>query len=299
MATGVRQGARAESEGVTRARTEKSDLGILFRGAVEVDFEEGRSALKRCTAQLSNLIRGIENPDAQPPRLKWTNAEVATHLVQTFRYDLANVEGTSDPYPVQGGNVLSSGARASEVRIKEETERDPKKLANLFDEAVRDYLDRSAGRDPLQPVVFAEGHAMTLANMNATLLGEVLVHGHDIAKGDGKSWKMDPEAARLAVYATTATLPLGVDSETAKDIDVRLNVRLRGGRAFQMHLFNGTGTTEPCGKADATISADAAAFMLVGFGRIGPVAPVLTGKIIAWGRKPLLAARMNKYFLPI
>ena len=299
MATRVGQSAREQDGGVARASTAETDLGILFRGAVEVDFEEGRSALKRCAAQLSNLIRGIENPGAKPPRLKWTNAEVATHLIQTFRYDLANVEGTSTPYPVEGGNVLASGARASEVRIKEETERDPRRLADMFDEAVKDFLDRTADRDPLQPVVFAEGHAMTLANLNATILGEVLVHGFDIAKGDGKSWKMDPEASRLAVYATTATLPLGVDQEAAKDIDVRLNVRLRGGRAFQMHLFNGTGTTEPCSKADATISADAAAFMLVGFGRIGPVVPVLTGKIIAWGRRPLLAARMNKYLLPI
>lgn len=279
--------------------TDGGEVELLMRGAIEVDIDRARSLLTSSAAKLGDLIRGIEKPDARPPKLEWTSAEVAVHLVQTFRYDLSNVEGTSTPYPVVDGKVLASGAKQSEQRIAEEPERDPQKLADLFDKAVADFLEGTAGRDPLQPVTLAEGHAMTLANLVATVLGEVLVHGYDIAQAQSKPWKMDPEAARVAVYATTATLPLGINPETTADIDVRLNVRIRGGQCFAVHIANGKGWSEECGRADATISADAATFMLVGFGRMGPLGPALKGKILAWGRKPYLAARLSKYTLPI
>lgn len=296
MATQIRDSGKGQTG---NRSTSGNEVQLLMRGAVEVDIDRARSLLASSAAELGDLIRGIDKADARPPRLEWTSAEVAVHLVQTFRYDLANVEGTSPPYPVADGKVLASGAKESAQRIAEEPERDPRKLADLFDKAVADFLEGTVGRDSLQPVTFAQGHAMTLANLVATLLGEVLVHGYDIAQAQSKSWKMDPEAARVAVYATTATLPLGINPETTADIDVRLNVRLRGGQCFAVHIASGKGWSEECGKADATISADAETFMLVGFGRIGPLKPVLTGKIFAWGRKPFLAARLSKYTLPI
>lgn len=282
-----------------RATIEETDLGLLYRGAVEVDPEAGRDAIRRTSGQLVDLIRGIENPSTRPPRLEWTNVEVAVHLVQTFVADLASVEGTSTPYVVSDGKVLASGAKESAKRIKEEPERDPRKLATMLENAVDAFLAGTAERDPLQPVAFAEGHAMTLANLYGTLLGEVLVHGHDIAKGDGKTWTMDPEAARLAVYATTATLPVGVNPETTKNVDVRMNVRIRGGKCYQIHLHSGTGETQACGRADATVSTDAAALLLVGFGRVSPLVPALRGKMFAWGRRPDLPVRIGKYLLPI
>ena len=140
---------------------------------------------------------------------------------------------------------------------------------------------------------------MTLANLYGTLLGEVLIHGYDIARAEGKPWKMEAEAARLAVYATTASLPVGVNPETTKGVNLRLNMRIRGGRCFQIHLHDGAGETQPCGKADATVSTDAAALLLVGFGRVGPVGLALKGKVFAWGRRPDLPVRINKYLLPI
>jgi uncharacterized protein (TIGR03083 family) len=294
MATTLRQ-----TNGQASSSIEKSDVGLLYRGPVDVDFEAGFQALKRSAARLTELIRGIDSPSANPPRLTWTNAEVAVHLIETFKYDLDNVRGASEQYPVIDGKLLSSGSQASAQRIAEQQERDPKKLAVMFSDAVANFLDEIKDRDPDQPVAFAQGHAMTLANLIGTLLGEVLVHGHDIAKGDGKKWTMDPEGARQAVYATTATLPIGVNPETTRDVDLRLNVRVRGGRCFQIHLHNGTGETLACGKADATISTDAGAMLLAGFGRVNPLGLTLRGKIFAWGRNPVLPARLGKYLLPI
>jgi putative sterol carrier protein len=43
---------------------------------------------------------------------------------------------------------------------------------------------------------------------------------------------------------------------------------------------------------DTHISADPPTLLLMGYGRIGPVKPALTGKLFAWGRKPWLGMKM-------
>src|SRR5687767_3347273 len=152
---------RVKQDEARSATIDVTDQGRLFRGAVEVDPEEGRAALKRTTADLVRLIREMKKPTERPPQLEWTSVEVAVHLLQTFRNDIGYVEGTVTPYPVMDGKVLASGAKQSARKIAEEPERDPRKLAALLDEAINQFLERTADRDPLQPVPFAEGHAMT------------------------------------------------------------------------------------------------------------------------------------------
>ena len=49
----------------------------------------------------------------------------------------------------------------------------------------------------------------------------------------------------------------------------------------------------PAESVDCHVSADPAAFLLLMYGRQGPLRPALTGKVIAWGRKPWLAFRMQ------
>ena len=50
---------------------------------------------------------------------------------------------------------------------------------------------------------------------------------------------------------------------------------------------------EPAG--DCRISADSAAFLLVAYGRIGQLGPILRGQLIAWGRRPWTALRLNSF----
>ena len=269
----------------------------LLAGAAEVDFDKGLESLRSAGRRFTDLVRSIEDPNTKTRDLDWTLGELAAHVLQVFRYDVENARGTSEPFPIIDDDFISSGKAHNDRMIEAEPERDPKKLSALLDEVIEQFIDIAAERDPRQWTLLAGDNAMTLANLVGTLLGEVILHGYDIAQTTGKRLTIDPEAARQAVYATTATLPLAVNEETTRDLDVRLEMRIRGGERFTIHLDHGAARTEPAtGRADLFMSSDPVAYLLVGFGRTSPWPQVLKGKMFSWGRRPSIAVKLPSFF---
>ncbi|MDQ4145500.1 MAG: maleylpyruvate isomerase N-terminal domain-containing protein [Actinomycetota bacterium] len=286
-----RQGRAQKAEG-----TGGTDLELL-QGAVEVDLGAGIEALRKATERFTSLVRNIEDPTARTRGLDWSLADTAAHVLLTVRYDLGTLQGTRQPYAVIDGDILRSGTLHNAEMLRSEPERDPGKLADLIDEAIEEFIVEAQRHDPRDSAPLAGGKAMTVANLVGTILGEVILHGYDIARTIGTQMQIDPGAARLAVYATTATLPLAVDERATADLDVRLEMRIRGGEAFVVHIDYGAARTEPTGaRADFYMSSDPLAYLLVGFGRSGPLRQVLRGKMISWGRRPSLALKLPTFF---
>jgi hypothetical protein len=129
-----------------------------------------------------------------------------------------------------------------------------------------------------------------------TLAGEPLVHGYDIARATGRRWAIPPSEARAVIMGLLPLLPDYVEPAEAAGFRARFEVRLRGGCDARTVLAfeDGALTVEqPDGvRSDSYLSADPAAFLLVAYGRITPWGPALTGKILAWGRKPYLGFRL-------
>ena len=285
-----------QANGAPPGAAEHGDLELL-EGAVEVDFESGVRALRAATARFTSLVRAIEKPDDRTRGLDWSLGDTAAHVLLTIRYDLGNLVGSRRPYEVVDGDFLRSGTRNNAEALRNEPERDTKKIADLIDEAMETFIEEAERRGPRAPAPLAGNKAMTVANLVGTILGEVILHGYDIARTIGEDLEIDPQAARLAVYATTATLPLAVDKKTTASLDVRLEMRIRGGERFTVHIDHGEARTEPISNnADLYMSADPVAYLLVGFGRTGPWAQVFSGKMLAWGRRPSLATKLPTYF---
>ena len=51
------------------------------------------------------------------------------------------------------------------------------------------------------------------------------------------------------------------------------------------------------GPVDCHVSADPVALLLVSYGRQSQWVPALTGKLLAWGRKPWLGLRLTRYLV--
>ena len=136
---------------------------------------------------------------------------------------------------------------------------------------------------------------MTVPVMTAAMLGDLLVHGLDIARALGRRWPIAREDALLVMGGVMAMAPGYVDRQRTAGLHVAYELRFRGGPRYQLTVDDATATvTPPDGKADCWISADPVAFLLVGYGRAGHWGQAFRGKIVAGGRKPWLGPKFGK-----
>lgn len=286
---------------VSQGRTDRADDAFanarLLEGAVEVDYEAAVVALRDATRRFTGLVRSIKDPHKRTRGLDWTLADTAAHVLLAVRYDLGTLTGKRPTYEIEDGDVWASGTKHNAALLRAEPERDPARLADGIDAVVDEFIKETRRRNPHDPAPVAGCNAMTVANLVGIILGEMIVHAYDIAGTIGRKVNIDPGAARLAVYATTPMLPLAVNKQTTRSLDVRVEMRIRGGRSFVIHLENGTARSETPGpRADVYISADPVACLLVGYGRRGPWSQALRGRMLAWGRRPAIALKLPTFF---
>ncbi|WP_435592917.1 hypothetical protein [Nocardia sp. bgisy118] len=67
--------------------------------------------------------------------------------------------------------------------------------------------------------------------------------------------------------------------------------RLRGFESYVFRFDSGALTVDPAepGPIDVYLSIEPVTALLLNYGRIGQVRPALSGRVLAWGRKPCLA----------
>ena len=96
-------------------------------------------------------------------------------------------------------------------------------------------------------------------------------------------------------------VPHYLRAERARGRPARYDIRLRGEHAARavFTIEDGVltvGTPAAGQRADCYLSADPRAFLLVLYGRTGPLKPALAGRILAWGRRPWLALTLPARF---
>ena len=130
------------------------------------------------------------------------------------------------------------------------------------------------------------------------LLGELVVHGHDIAEALQRPWPIDPAHVELIMLGLTPVLPGWLDRRRAGDHTARYEVRLRGQGVHRFAFSRGRLSMDPPGpfRPDVVISARPATFLLVVYKRASQWPAVLTGRLAAYGRRPWLAATFASRF---
>ena len=238
-------------------------------------------------------MAAIPDPDAPTRGLEWTLGQTAAHVISDVRLHRRWLRGEGE---IDYGTFdLAARNRRNLDAVVEHV---PGRLADVLRAESAAYV-AEAGAMPAGATIPAEtGPSLTVEEVTCVLLGELVVHGFDIARTLGRPWPIGRAEANLVATGTFATLPQFVNPETARDADVSYELRLRGGPCATVRIHHGELTVEPrAGKprVDARISADAASFLLVGYGRIPQWGPILRGKLLAWGPKPWAAFRFATY----
>jgi hypothetical protein len=130
-------------------------------------------------------------------------------------------------------------------------------------------------------------------------LGELLVHGWDIATTLGRPWAIGRDEANIVARGVLPVLPMVVDPAAAAGVSLAYELSLRGGGPrVLIRVQTGASRSSQSSRGRrpiCRISADPAAFLLVSYGRVGQLGPILRGQLIAWGRRPWAALRLNSF----
>ena len=271
-----------------------------------------RSEVKRVVA----LLRSVSNPDAQAVG-DWTVAQVAMHLSQAWlavpglaRQDLSEVRAI-----VPGDVVPGAGERAgpsligdmwelaavTKAGVDADPERDPAAIADRIAQRAAAYFAAVGGAatDPRPWLV--EGVEVGLATLTGHLLNETVVHGWDIATGDGRRWDIprDHAAAVFEGFLVPVMQALDrralVNQELAVGLRATYEIRLKGAGRHQLVFDNGALTADPpsFGPPDCIITADPAALLLVIWGRVHQAKAIVERKLVASGPKAWLGPRLR------
>lgn len=267
-------------------------------------WESVQAALADVTPRLGGLLRAVSDPSA-PAVGDWSVEEAAVHLAFVFAGDaaiLAHGERLRAAIPVQGPITPAAVSKMNAEMLESAPDRDLAVIASRIEKAVAEMLGSTSTMKGTETVPWLGGLTLPATTVAVHLLSEALVHGFDIARGARLPWRIEREHALL--FVEEFLLPLlkhlppasFVNQEAAHGFRGTFEVRIRGGRRTVLAFRDGgvhvleNGEVRP----DCRISADPVAFTLVGYGRIPFWRPALTGKLVAGGRKPWLAAKLPR-----
>jgi uncharacterized protein (TIGR03083 family) len=255
-------------------------------------------ALRQAAGRTADLLRGVHQGDATAQGLTWTVSETAAHIVAEITDYAGFARGDQDAGPRLAPGATETPtqqqAAANTAQLARFTERDLGKLADSLAPAVQDFIAAVALRRPDEKVPVSNGLSMTPPTMAAALLGELIIHGLDIARAVGTPWPVSRDDALQIAAGVMALVPDYLDRQRAAGLHVSYELRFRGGPRYRVTVDDGSATvTGPGEPADCWISADPAAFLLVGYGRAGQWPMILRGKLIGGGRKPWLALKFG------
>jgi hypothetical protein len=242
----------------------------------------------------ASMLRRVKHPD-RPAIGSWTVGETAAHAAHSPEYFLEAAQGTT------ALAALDDVADHNADFLSDDPERDPRVLADRFEDnelALTTYVGSLNG-DPAVEVF--DGVVVPMSTLLAVELGEVLVHGYDIAGASDLRWPITAEHAALTVGGLLPILPHVIDPAKAAGFDARIAFRIRGGVEATFVFSNGVLQIEAAAgePVDCRLSVDPTTYLLLSFNRINPTIPTLQGKTVAWGRRPWLAVKVASLFKTI
>ena len=249
--------------------------------------------VRRAATAFGNQLRTVGDSNTKVPNLDWTVAELAAHLIclpDVYRSQ-AGLDGA-----FVAPDDWAAFSIASRAHI---TETDTARLADQLDEVLNGWiaeLDPDGGGPRL-----LYGQVTTGKNITAGILTELLLHGMDLAAITGATVTMTREHAVAALPAMMALVPAFIDPAAARRCEGVYHLRFRGGPEYAYRVDGDGHLTVADGKpdkADVHLIADPVTFMKLSLGRTGQIKAALTGKVMAYGRKPWLLAWLEAAKVP-
>jgi hypothetical protein len=256
------------------------------------DRDPALEGVWEASAKWTALLRSVTNP-SRTAIGDWDIGQVAAHTSHIFSMYPGLVRGDSSPLK----NHLAMGADWEKM-LAEDTERDLGTIADRIDSATEEFCSVATPEVWEQVISWHGGIKLPVYALAAVLMNEAELHGLDVATAEGRTWDVNPYRAPMIIDGHFPMLPHFLNADTVAGMTATYDLRIRGGSRVYFMIRNGQLTIDTAApdKVDCHISADPVTYLLVGYGRTGQLRPILTGKIVAWGRKPWLGPKFGKLF---
>jgi hypothetical protein len=264
---------------------------------VATTFDRGATlrAIDTVAERLISMV--LAAPDLSrrvPATPEWTVAEAFAHLVTVApRYH----EGAQ-----QSGEWVAEVPGLAELNRRQIAGLGVPDVRELADKLRSDLAKLAAvvtGFGDRQPLfTFHGGGKIASDKALGILLGEIVVHGHDIAMALGQPWPIDPEHVELIMQGLAPILPGWLDPKTSAGRTARYELRLRGQGVHRFAFANGRLRMNPqtWSGPQVVMWCDPATALLLVYRRRSQWPAIATGRVVAWGRRPWLALDFLKLF---
>jgi len=165
-------------------------------------------------------------------------------------------------------------------------------LAHLLSEETARFLV-ALGADGARPLHWPLYETQAKWAMGG-YLGELLVHGLNLARARQRRWPIRAEQAVAVFDGLIPALPAFARPSVAARATGVYHIHLRGGPHYTLEVKAGDMRVDfgRPQRAQLHVSADPLAYLLVGYGRVSRWSAPARGKILAWGTRPWLALRL-------
>jgi uncharacterized protein (TIGR03083 family) len=209
-------------------------------------------ALHAASDRFITMVESLDPSDAgRPvPNLDWNVAETVAHVLTVVRRGFADRRRSE---------TAAATADLNQIVLDETPERDLATLAQLLSKDVHTALDVVYPKIPEDRVFpFHAGVTTTMTPALRIVLGEFLVHGHDVARAADRPWEITGDEALLLAGNELLGAWVRPDAPTER-YELRLG-------AYPPELA--PGRLSPTGnEPDVVIESDAVDFVLSFYGR--------------------------------
>lgn len=273
----------------------------------QADDRAVRQVLAQVGNRAADLIGSIDDMNRPVPGLDWTVGQVAAHMLVAIRGNTASMGGHTEQLSQFVPDVAGYSARMAAMTsstLAAEPVRDPAAAAMALREAVTAFVNQAeqqAPDDAVQTPWYGAGASLPVAMDSRLMIGEMLIHGLDVARGLGKPWPLSRDEVLLVIPAIYAMMPRLFKTEVGRNVNATFKVRMRGGDTTCIRVQDGAVNSTPwsplSGRADCALSADPVAFLLLAYGRKGQWPLIAQGRLLSYGRKPWLALSFRGWFV--
>jgi uncharacterized protein (TIGR03083 family) len=216
-------------------------------------------------------------------RSEWTAREVALHVLSVVRRyarlefrEPSGLGAGKGEIQQMNAEAMRASPNVSMQDVLTEIETEMGKVRALLPEDM----------DLAEQLAFYAGATIDGAGALANLMGELAIHGHDVALGAGRRHSIDHRDAVLVINALVQVAPSFVQPDSGC---LRVGLRVRGGVPWMLDIADGKAVSRPWAvgePVDAVVRGPARTLLFAFYKRHSIAESIRRGMIVTGGRRP-------------